>query len=216
MNIHNTTLTIDHAKQLCKNSDTLIKHLGTRLATHLPQTWAYKNIKGVDAAVLVPVFFKNDEAHMLFTKRTHKVEHHKGQISFPGGRRDDTDRDLEQTALRETEEEVGIRPADIQVLGQTDCFLTNTHYMVTPFVGYYDYPYAYEVNHDEIERLIEVPLLHLFEDDIFEVKSHTSAGYTWKLHYYYFEEEIIWGVTGFLLSNFLSIAFDLPRFSLEP
>ena len=148
---------------------------------------------------------------MLFTKRSEIVEHHKGQISFPGGRMDDTDPSLLFTALRETEEEVGIARDDVQVVGPTDRFLTNTHFMVSPFVGFYSYPYDYTVNPDEIDRLIEVPLRHLLQDDIFEVKSLERNGYTWKLHYYHYKNDVIWGVTGFLLSNFLSIAFNLDR-----
>jgi len=207
----NTNLKPEEIEQLCKSENDLIKHIKTRLALHEPVSFIYKKTKSVEAAVLIPLFFKDGQAHLLFTKRTQTVEHHKGQISFPGGKRDDTDIHLEETALRETDEEMGIKKNDIIVLGQTDRFLTNTHYMVTPFVGTFYHPYQYKVNSIEIERIIEVPLLDLCRDDVFEIKPYTRNKETWQVHYYHFNSDIIWGVTGFLLSNFLTIVFGLPR-----
>ncbi len=211
MNIKSETVVSPDLFELCRSPRELETHLAQKLSEHQTRTFAYKTVKGVDAAVLIPVFFKNEEAHILFTKRTDLVEHHKGQISFPGGRRDDTDADLKETALRETEEEVGILQTDVKMLGQTDRFLTNTHYMVTPFVGMFDYPYAYRVNDGEIDRLIEVPFSHLLRDDDFSIQQRDINNTTWQIHYYRYGDDTIWGVTGFLLSNFLSIVFDLPR-----
>jgi len=148
------------------------------------------------------------QAHLLFTKRTETVAHHKGQISFPGGRFDDTDSSLEFTALRETEEEVGIHQNQVEILGRTDRFLTNTYFLVSPYVGFFSYPYPYVVSEAEIDRIIEVPLLHLLQPDIFETKPIKKDGQSWMVHYYHYQSDVIWGVTGFLLSNFLSILFD--------
>ena len=92
-----------------------------------------------------------------------------------------------------------------------DRFLTNTYFMVTPFVGFFDYPYKFTVSEAEIERLIEVQLIHLLEDKHFEVKPFKKDGHTWMVHYYRYGNDVIWGVTGFLLSNFLSIVFDCER-----
>ncbi len=198
--------------QLCSNQQKLINHIKQRLAHHQPQRFLFSHkIKGIPAAVLFPLFFKENQPHLLFTKRTDKVEHHKNQISLPGGRQDAEDPNLLQTALRETEEEIGVKARHIQILGQTDLFLTNTHYLITPFVGIIPYPYPFEINADEIRYLIEVPLLHLLDEQNFQMKTVTKEGVNWILHYYFFNNEIIWGVTGFLLSNFFSIVFDLER-----
>jgi len=203
--------------ELCKSEEKLKKHLTQVLNKRKPKQFIYKNTESKSAAVLLPIFFKNGEAHLLFTKRTDYVEHHKGQISFPGGSRDLEDVDLKTTALRETEEEVGISNKDVEVIGQTDIFLTNTHFLVTPFVGFYKYPYPYQINEDEISRLIEVPLLHFFNEEIFEVKSYEREGYNWLVHFYHYGDDMIWGVTGFLMSNFLSIVFEMDRnFFSEP
>ncbi len=116
-----------------------------------------------------------------------------------------------ETALRETREEVGIAEKDIEILGQTDRFQTNTYFLITPYVGIFPYPYEFAVSQGEIERLIEVPLLHLLQDENFEIKPFEKNGITWQVHYYYFQQDIIWGVTGFLLSRFLSLVFGLER-----
>ena len=195
-------------EELCYSEEKLKSFILEKLSGYEPVTHLFSKKQSVPAAVLIPLFFKDGQAHLLFTKRTELVEHHKGQISFPGGRKDDTDSDLEYTALRETEEEVGIKQGHVQLLGRTDRFLTNTYFMVSPFVGYFNYPYPFVVSEGEIDRLIEVPLLHLMNPKIFEIKPYKKDEHTWMVHYYYYNSDIIWGVTGFLLSNFLSILFD--------
>ncbi len=205
-------MTPEEIMRICSNPQRLIEHLKQRLSAHQPREFRFsQQVKGVPAAVLFPLFFKEGQPYLLFTKRTDQVEHHKNQISLPGGRKDEEDADLLQTALRETEEEIGVKPTDVQILGQTDRFLTNTHYLVTPFVGVIPYPYDFKISAIEIDYLIEVPLLHLLDSRHFETRPLTRDGVTWILHYYYFKEEVIWGVTGFLLSNFFSIVFDLER-----
>jgi 8-oxo-dGTP pyrophosphatase MutT (NUDIX family) len=201
----------DEWVELLSNKDKLYKHIKETLHYRKQKSFIYKQGPNIPAAVLIPLFFKNNQAHILFTKRTTNVGTHKGQISFPGGKKDDTDPDLGFTALRETREEVGILESDVDVLGKTDLFLTNTDFMVTPFVGTFEDPYHYKPNMDEIEKLIEVPLLHLLDDSIFRVQKLTRNGFKWNIHYYYYNEDIIWGVTGFLLSNFLSIIFGMQR-----
>jgi 8-oxo-dGTP pyrophosphatase MutT (NUDIX family) len=180
------------------------------------KTYRYTTVKFRRAAVIIPIFFKDEEAHLLFTKRTDKVEHHKGQISFPGGMYNSDDTDLEETALRETWEEMGIKRKDITILGRTDNFLTNTRFMVSPFVGYFPYPYPYIVNEDEISDILEIPISHLLNPDIFQIQKWMRAGVLWDVHFYNFNGENIWGVTGFLLSNFLSLVFGLSRMSNSP
>ncbi len=198
-------------EEICFSPEKLKTLITKKLSDYKPRTFLFSKKASVPAAVLIPLFFKENQAHLLFTKRTELVAHHKGQISFPGGRKDDTDADLEYTALRETEEEVGIKPQHIRLLGRTDRFLTNTYFLVSPYVGCYEYPYPYVVSEDEIDRLIEVPLLHLLQPDTFETKALTKDGHKWIIHYYHYNSDVIWGVTGFLLSNFLSLLFDEKR-----
>lgn len=198
----------NEVEKLCFSEKKLKTFILDKLSDYQPLTHLFSKKPSVPAAVLIPLFFKEGQAHLLFTKRTELVEHHKGQISFPGGRFDDTDANLEFTALRETEEEVGICMDHMEILGHTDRFLTNTYFLVSPFVGFFSYPYPYVISEAEIERIIEVPLLHLLQPEIFETKPIKKDGHSWMVHYYHYNSDVIWGVTGFLLSNFLSILFD--------
>lgn len=180
------------------------------------KTYKYADVPLKNAAVIIPIFFKDQEAHLLFTKRTNKVEHHKGQISFPGGMQDTNDNDLKETAMREIWEEMGIKAKDITILGRTDNFLTNTNFMVTPYVAHFPYPYPYIVNEDEISSVFEVPLSYLLNPVIFRIEKWKRNGVLWDVHFYDYYGENIWGVTGFLLSNFLSIVFGLSRMNNSP
>lgn len=138
--------------QITRNREKLYSLIKDRLEHHQHKIHKYTDIPSRDAAVLIPLFFKEDHAHILFTKRTDNVEHHKGQISFPGGMRDAEDKNLLDTAMRESWEEMGIQPKDVTILGKSDTFLTNTNFLVTPYVGYYSYPYEYLINEGEIVR----------------------------------------------------------------
>ncbi len=202
----------EHIRKICSDPKRLTDHIKQKLNARKPQDHLYRrDVSFTPAAVLFPLYFKDGEPYLLFTRRTDQVEHHKKQISLPGGRKDEGDQNLLQTALRETEEEIGLKPADVQILGQTDRFLSNTNYLITPFVGVFHYPYPLKINRAEIDYLIEVPLFYLLDDKNFEMKVVEKSDVPWVLHYYYFGEEIIWGVTGFLLSNFFSIVFELNR-----
>jgi hypothetical protein len=80
--------------------------------------------------------------------------------------------------------------------------------MVSPYVGYFDYPYPFVISEGEIDRLIEVPLIHLLQPEVSELKPFKKDGHTWMVHYYYYGSDVIWGVTGFLLNNFISLLFE--------
>lgn len=159
----------------------------------------------VPASVLIPVFEKENTSHILFTKRTDKVSHHKGQISFPGGKFDKTDRDLEFTALRETKEEIGVKPEDIKVIGKINKMITNTNFIVSPYVGIIPYPYEFSVNPDEISELILVPVKHLLDKRFFRVEKREFRNQLIDIYFYDYMDYIIWGVTGKILFDFLTL-----------
>jgi 8-oxo-dGTP pyrophosphatase MutT (NUDIX family) len=155
------------------------------------------------AAVLVPLFARDGEDHLLFTRRTELMKHHRGEISFPGGGRHAEDADLLQTALRETEEEMGIRPADITVLGQLDDFVSIAGYRVTPFVGSFPYPYSCRVNAAEIAEVIEAPLSVLRDPAIWRKENWRHRGRVHPVHFYTVGGHEIWGLTAAILRQFL-------------
>jgi 8-oxo-dGTP pyrophosphatase MutT (NUDIX family) len=157
------------------------------------------------AAVLIPVFKKEGEYHLLVTRRTDRVEHHKGQISFPGGRRDPEDADLLATALREAEEEIGIRKEDVRILGELDDICTVSDFCVAPFVGLIPYPYPFRPNPHEIEEMIEVPLSVLLDPARARREFREHGGLTWPVYFYEHGRHTIWGATASILKQLLDL-----------
>ncbi len=164
------------------------------------------------AAVLLPLYQKEGEYYILFTKRTEKVEHHKGQISFPGGARYEEDQSLEDTALRETFEEIGVRPQDVEILGQLDNMATvSSGFLITPFVGLIPYPYEFVVNADEIEELVEVPVSALIDKNNYWEESQIHQGRPYRGSFYRYQDKVIWGATAGILKQFLDLVFGSDR-----
>jgi len=153
--------------------------------------------------VLVPLI-ERDEPALFFTKRTDQLPRHPGEISFPGGLRHPGDRDLLDTALRETEEELGLARADVEVLGSLDPFLTyTTGFWVLPFVGAVRPDPSMTPNPDEIAVLLELPLPMLAGVER-EVEWH-GEGQSWTGFVYDVEEHTIWGATGRMVHEFLEL-----------
>jgi len=159
------------------------------------------------AGVLVLLFENAGEYSILFTKRTDRVEHHKGEISFPGGAYDEEDKTVEFTALRETHEEIGVRIQDVEILGKLDDMVTRSNFAVTPFVGMIPYPYDFKISELEVAELLEVPISHLLdvknlvqESRIYNSVSHVVQSYKYKDH-------VIFGATAMMLRQFLDLVF---------
>jgi len=157
------------------------------------------------AAVLVPLFQKNQKTHILLTKRTDQVEHHKGQISFPGGAYHFEDPDYLTTALRETEEEIGVERDSVEILGELDQMITLSHFLISPYVGIIPYPYPFKLSAFEVERLIELPLKYLLEEAEFKEALFTYEGQSNINLHIDFQGEIIWGATARILKYFMDI-----------
>jgi len=156
--------------------------------------------------VLIPLFKKDGEYHILFTRRTDKVEHHKGQISFPGGRQDKKDKDLLATALREAREEMGIMEKDVRILGELDDICTvSTDFCVSPFVALLPYPYPYKVNRQEIEEVIEVPLSGLLDNRRFRQELYEKDGQPFPVYFFQHQDHTIWGATAKILKQLLDL-----------
>jgi len=159
------------------------------------------------SAVLIPIYKKDGEYHVLLTKRTEEVQHHKGQICFPGGSPHDEDGSLKYTALREAHEEVGICPEDVEMLGELDSIGTLTsNFLITPFVCIIPYPYEFTVSKNEIDELIEVPLSALADDSNYWEESWNSEGVTGKASFFKYRDKIIWGATARILKQLVELA----------
>lgn len=172
------------------------------------QTIVFTDAPLAPAAVLVPLYEKRGEYYILFTRRTERVEHHKGQICFPGGARHEGDRSLLDAALRETFEEVGVKPEDVEVLGELDRMATLTsNFLISPFVGIIPYPYEFTVSEDEIQELVEVPISALLDEKNYREESQVYEGKPYLASFFEHEGKVIWGATAVILKQFLALVF---------
>ncbi len=177
------------------------------LSTRTPQPVRNGRPSYRHAGVLIPLLEENGDHKVLFTKRTDRVGHHKGEISFPGGSVDYEDASIEETVLREVYEEVGLPGEEIEILGRTDDILTLvSNFVVHPFVGIIPSPYNFIVNAAEVERLIKVPL-RVFYPGRSESKnlSLEFEGISYKSKAYEYKGDLIWGATARIMDNFVHI-----------
>jgi len=168
----------------------------------------YEAIRLRCAAVLIPLAWWQEQWNLVFTRRTEMVEHHKGQVSFPGGACDDGETTPEQTALREAEEEIGLKPEDVRVLGRLNDVVTITNYRVTPVVGVALWPYPFRPAAAEVSRVFTIPLPWLAGRENWEeqsISSERSPRPFPVIHYHPYDGEILWGASARMTLNFLSV-----------
>ncbi len=177
----------------------------------------------IPAAVLIPLLVKNSGAgldlrlksrngllalssdtEVLLTVRSHEVEHHKGQISFPGGTLEQQDASLEEAALRESHEEIGLHPSEVEVVAELPNIPTvATRFEVTPFVGLVRGNPELQPNPSEIGQIFTVPLHHLLNQANSVLETYERGGLSYQMRTYYFGSHRIWGATGLILQILL-------------
>lgn len=158
------------------------------------------------AAVLALLFHEEGHDRVLLTRRTDTVEHHKGQISFPGGGVHAADADLSVTALRETWEEVGVRPEDVELFGRLDDIITISNYLVAPYVGVLlRSPYEFVPSEIEVAEVLAPPVAHLLDDANLVMETREVNGAVRLTPAYYWEGHRIWGATARMLQEFLEL-----------
>jgi len=158
------------------------------------------------SAVLVPLQFIDGRPHLVFTQRSGEVENHKHQVSFPGGAIEPDEGPL-QCALRETEEEIGVDPRHVSVLGRLDEIFTITNYTITPFVGVLPHPYEFQANPFEIAEVFDVSIEHLLRPEICRVEMTEAPWGAFPIYYYETDRYTIWGATARILTQFLRLAY---------
>ena len=148
------------------------------------------------AAVLMPLFVTEDGWNLLYTQRTQKVDTHRGQVSFPGGAVDPGDESLSAAACREAWEEVGIRPADIKVIGQLSELNLVSYFRVTPVVGMIPWPYDLVLSVAEVETAFWVPLDWLADPENSYDELWMHAGQKQPVTFFKpYQGQVIWGAT---------------------
>lgn len=159
------------------------------------------------AAVLIPLYESDGRWHVLFTQRTDSVPDHRGQVSFPGGRVDPDDPDRETTALRETEEEIGLPKESVRVLGTLNELITVTQWRITPVVGVIPWPFPVRLSREEVSAVFGVPLVWLADPANLEIQYRKPPvpGPEVPVYYYHFGERTIWGATARILQDLFAV-----------
>ena len=160
------------------------------------------------AAVLIPLAWWQDEWQFVLTRRTDTVEHHKGQVSFPGGGCEINETSPEETAVREAGEEIGLEPADIRILGRMNDVITVTHFRITPVVGVMPWPYPVRLESAEVARVFTIPLLWLANRQNWVEQPYALDGAVKPfpvVTYHRYDDEILWGVSARVTLNFLGV-----------
>ncbi len=162
------------------------------------------------AGVLVPLLKEGNQWSLLFTRRTDTVNDHKGQVSFPGGMAEPGDMKISNTAVREAWEEIGLKPADVQILGYLTDFHTVTDFLITPVVGLIQWPFEMLLSANEVARVFTIPLRWLMDPQNWEERSLTIGDRCVDNVVFYreYDREVLWGVTAKITLNLLE-ALDL-------
>jgi len=180
----------------------------------LKRALAERAVERVDGARLMPsavmvlLYPKDGEYCILLNKRSEQVEHHKGEISFPGGARDPEDRDSLETALRETEEEMGIKRDDITVLGEMDEVATRSQFRIQVFAGTIEYPYTFNPSTIEIAEVLEFPVPALMDPVNRRVETRWEDGQPVTTYSYVHQEHVVFGATARILQRCIEMLND--------
>lgn len=158
-------------------------------------------ISGRPAAVLIPIVQYRDELKVVFTVRAKHLKHHGGQISFPGGKQELTDKTLIQTALRETYEEIGIPPEKVDVIGNLPIYRTVSGYKVSPYIGFLSGPLNLVLDKNEVEETFEVPLTFLLNHQNHLIHWAKRNNDHTPIYFIPWQQHNIWGATAAFVRN---------------
>jgi len=172
-----------------------------------PGNQVYTEVEGscLKAGVLILIYPFQNRLHLVLTRRAEKLERHQAQISFPGGRQEPGETQ-EQTALRETCEELGIHSETVHMVGHlTPLYIPPTNYCIYPFVAQTDIKPQFTPSPFEVAEILEIPLAHLLDPQTVRKEVWTLRGQNIEVPFYYFEGHKIWGATAMVLAEFLEM-----------
>lgn len=151
------------------------------------------------AAVLIAIENTVAEPRIILTQRASTLKHHAGQVAFPGGKRDEEDANLEETALREADEEIGLRPENVQILGRLPTHETVTGFSVTPVLGLVRAEFTPTPDHNEVAEVFSAPLQHVTDMSQFSVQGRRWRGQRRRYYTVPYGPYYIWGATAQIL-----------------
>ncbi|MHA1826531.1 MAG: NUDIX hydrolase [Candidatus Heimdallarchaeota archaeon] len=184
---------------------TILKTIQTVLKDYTPRL--LQDDGSTQGAVIVPLFQREGQIFVLLTKRTENLSIHKGQISFPGGKKEPNDKAIFHCALRETLEEIGIPPEKIALLGALDQLKTfGSNVLLTPFVCEVAFPFELKPNSGEVEEVIEIPFKELLKNENWSQKTIQVDKIKEKIIYYFdYEHWTVWGATAQILHQLVTL-----------
>ena len=186
-----------------------LKDIITAVESHVPRELPERlRLRLMPSAVVIPLYERDGEVYVMLTERTETVSHHKGQISFPGGRRDPEDRDLAVTALREFEEEMGLPRRLLRLAGRLDEQAVISNDRIAPFLGVLEWPFETAHNGNEIARVLHLRLSDFLRPELHRLTRNEFEGRIWPIHYFDIDGHTVWGATGRIMADLLNIAFD--------
>jgi len=202
-------LTQERAGERPASIDLDLEEIRRRLAAAAPAAQALAGDLGASgepatltpASVLVPIIAHRESLTVLFTRRTAHLRAHSGQISFPGGRVEPQDASPAQTALRETHEEIGIAPEQIELIGRLPDYHTRTGYRISPMVGVISPPFTVQADAQEVDAVFEVPLSFLLDPRNHQRHRRAFQGRMISYFAMPYGEHYIWGATAAMLVN---------------
>jgi 8-oxo-dGTP pyrophosphatase MutT (NUDIX family) len=179
-------------------------HIETALSAITPEKLADDGSKR--AAVIMPIFEKDSQLYVLFTKRTETLTYHKGQVSFPGGKQDDGDTSLFATGLRETYEEIGIDSSKLELLGELDQIKTNvSNILLSTFVCKLQYPFKTKINETEVQEIIVIPFDALSDKSKWEKGRIKTEEKEINALFFNYGKNVVWGATAKLVHMLLEL-----------
>jgi 8-oxo-dGTP pyrophosphatase MutT (NUDIX family) len=160
----------------------------------------------IPASVFIPYYPAPEGLFLVFMKRPDYPGVHGDQISFPGGGKEKDDKDDLETALRETEEEIGVKKDHVEVWGALSTQQTlSSSFWITPFIGAIPHPYAFRTDNREVERLIIIPFSHLLSPETYSYGTYNWKGLEFESDLYHYGNDIIWGLTARILNSLISL-----------
>ena len=178
--------------------------------------YGHKDYQEVDdsclqAGVLVLFYLRDQKLHLLLTRRTERVLHHRAQISFPGGQQE-PDEEIRETALREAEEELGLIPKEVQILGElTPLYIAPSNFCIYPTVAFMDKRPDFSPHPEEVAEVLEVPWDHMTNTANQKKEMWTIRGQEVQVPFFCFHDHKIWGATAMVLAELLSLVGDVPQ-----
>lgn len=155
----------------------------------------------LEASVLIPILTFKKDLEILLTKRSNNLKNHPGQIAFPGGKKDQSDRSPIETALRETQEEVGLNPKNVEIIASLPSHKTATGFVIKPYLGLINQPFSETLRQGEVDEIFTVPYEYILNEENFSIQTRKWNGSQRSYYVVPYGPYYIWGATARILLN---------------